>query len=57
MDGKLMSMPELAEYLHIGKWTLYRWIKEKGLPVYKMGGLNRFRKNEIDEWIMKYKKV
>jgi len=56
MDDNFMTMPELAEYLSIGKWTLYRWVKEKDLPVYKMGGLNRFRKSEIDEWVMRYKK-
>jgi len=57
MDDRLMLMPELEEYLRISKWTLYRWIKEKDLPVYKLGGLNRFRKSEIDEWIMRYKKA
>lgn len=51
-----MTVNEVADYLRISKWTLYRWVKEKSMPVYKTGGLDRFRKIEIDEWIMKCKK-
>lgn len=54
-DTRLMTLVEAAEYLRISKWTRYRWIKEKSMPVIKLGGLDRFRKVEIDEWIMKYK--
>lgn len=57
MGEELMLLSELVAYLKISKWTLYRWIKDKGLPVYKIGGLNRFKKNEIDEWIMTFKKT
>ena len=52
-----MLMSELVEYLKISKWTIYRWIKEKDLPVYKIGGINRYRKSEIDEWITQFKKT
>ena len=51
MDSRLMTLVETADYLRISKWTLYRWIKEKNVPVIKMGGLDRFRKIEIDQWI------
>jgi len=46
-----MTLNEVAEYLRISKWTLYRWIKEKNMPVIKLGGLDRFRKNDLDQWI------
>jgi len=46
-----MTLIETAEYLRISKWTLYRWIKDKNVPVKKLGGLDRFRKSEIDQWI------
>jgi len=56
MDDRLMLTPELERYLGVTEWTICRWIKYKDLPVYKIGGVNRFRKNEIDEWIVRYKK-
>jgi len=46
-----MTVQDVANYLQISIWTLYRWIKEKNMPVIKLGGLDRFRKNELDEWI------
>ena len=46
-----MTTKEVADYLRISIWTLYRWIKKMNMPVIKLGGLDRFRKNELDEWI------
>lgn len=46
-----MTISEVSEYLRISKWTLYRWIKEKNMPVYKMGGVDRFRRGELDQWL------
>ena len=57
MEEQLILLPELIAYLKVSKWTVYRWIREKDLPVYKIGGLNRFKKSEIDEWIMKFKRT
>ena len=51
MDKKLMTLIEAADYLQISKWTVYRWIKEKNFPVYKIGGVDRFKKEEIDHWL------
>ena len=51
-----MITPELQRYLGVAECTICRWIKDKGLPVYKLGGVNRFKKSEIDIWITKYKK-
>lgn len=48
---KLMTIKDTSEYMQISKWTLYRWIKEKNIPVYKIGGLDRFKKNELDQWL------
>ena len=56
MDDKLMTLKEVADYLRISVWTLYRWQSKKQVPVIKMGGLNRFRKSEIDQWLCNLKK-
>jgi len=51
LNDQLMTTKEVSNYLQISIWTLYRWIKQKNMPVIKLGGLDRFRKNELDEWI------
>jgi len=56
VENSLMTVTETAEYLCISKWTLYRWIKEKNMPVYKLGGLDRFKRSEIDCWLMLFKR-
>ncbi|MCK5215157.1 MAG: helix-turn-helix domain-containing protein [Candidatus Omnitrophica bacterium] len=55
MTEILLTVEQVADYIQISKWTIYRWIKEKNMPVYKMGGVSRFKKSEIDEWIMNHK--
>ncbi len=57
MNDRFMLVAELEDYLRISKWTIYRWIKEKGFPVYKIGGKNLYRKNEVDEWVKQFKKA
>ena len=54
MDDMLLTVKEAAEYLRISPWTLYRWQKEKCIPVMKVGGVNRFRKRDLDEWLRRY---
>ena len=56
MDGKLedrwLSLYEIADYLGIKPGTVYMWIIRKEMPAHKAGKLWKFRKAEIDEWIL-----
>jgi excisionase family DNA binding protein len=45
------SVDEIAEYLGIKRFTVYKWIDRKNMPAHKVGSLWKFRKEEIDEWI------
>ena len=47
-----MSLEDLSVYLGIKKATVYKWIKRKGMPAHKAGKLWKFRKEEIDEWML-----
>lgn len=53
---KLITIKELSEYLKIKESTLYSWTSSGMIPSYKLNGLLRFDKDEIEEWI-KTKKI
>ncbi len=46
---ELMTVDELASYLHFSKKTIYNMVKEKTLPVIRIGERMRFSRSEIDE--------
>jgi len=41
----------MAAYLKAGKRTVYRLAAEAKLPAFKLGGMWRFRRRDLDEWI------
>ncbi len=52
MTGELMTAPELAKYLKVELRTVYRYLKDTQLPAIRMGGRWRFRKEDIDRWLL-----
>jgi excisionase family DNA binding protein len=55
MDDKWLSVEEIADHLGVKRDTVYKWISRKQLPGHKVGRLWKFRKNEVDDWIIKGK--
>lgn len=49
--AELMTLEELAEYLRFNKRTIYRLLKEEGVPAIKIGNKWRFDKAAIDNWL------
>ena len=49
----LMTTPELAEYLRISRASVYRLVRQKQIPVSKVGRQLRFRKDTVDVWLSK----
>ena len=47
-----LSVKEIAVYLGIKPDTVYKWIQRKELPAHKVGRLWKFRKEEVDEWVV-----
>lgn len=47
----ILTLDEMATYLKIGKRTLYGLAAKGEIPAFKMGGVWRFRRGEIDQWI------
>ena len=47
----ILTLDELAAYLKIGKRTLYGLAAKGKFPAFKVGGVWRIRRGELDQWI------
>ena len=50
-DPKFFSITELSEYLSVKPKTLYSWVSKSVIPFYRLQGVIRFKKDEIDRWL------
>jgi two-component system, probable response regulator PhcQ len=50
--GDLQTPEQVARYLHINKFTVYRLVTEKKIPAFKVGNQWRFKREMIDAWLM-----
>lgn len=57
LGDRLMTLKEVAEYLHLTERTLYKWAQEGKIPASKLGSAWRFRKSDVDEWVEERKNV
>jgi excisionase family DNA binding protein len=46
-----MRIDEVAAYLKVHPTTVYRLLKRKQLPAFRVGTDFRFRRADVDEWI------
>lgn len=46
-----MTVKEVSEYLRIAESTVYRLVQEGELPGRKVGGMWRFSRKGIEEWL------
>ncbi|MGH7843638.1 MAG: helix-turn-helix domain-containing protein [Candidatus Binatia bacterium] len=51
----LLTLQEVAAYLRINKFTLYRLVAQRKIPAFKVGNQWRFNKNAIEAWLRKNK--
>jgi excisionase family DNA binding protein len=51
--NELMNVKEAAKYLRINYMTLYKMVNTKRIPATKMGGSWRFKKDLLDEWLVR----
>jgi excisionase family DNA binding protein len=48
----LMTIDEVAQYLHVNRSTVLRLLKSGSLPGFKVARSWRFHRREIDDWII-----
>ena len=46
------SVDEISKHLGVKRDTIYKWIDRKGLPAHKIGKFWKFRKDQIDSWVL-----
>lgn len=51
-EGEILTLEEVATYLKAGKRTIYRLAAEGTLPGFKLGGTWRFRRSDLDQWMV-----
>ena len=54
MTEKLLTLEEVADYLNVDKFTVYRLLADKELPAFKVGNQWRFKRKMIENWLMQH---
>jgi excisionase family DNA binding protein len=50
---EIMNVSSLADYLHCHTTTIYRLLKERKIPAFRVGSDWRFQRAQINQWIEK----
>ena len=50
-SDRWLSVDEIAGYLGVKRYTIYKWIERKNMPAHKVGSLWKFKRDEIDDWV------
>lgn len=51
-----LTVKEASELYRIKRSTLYLWVESGTVPHYKLGRLVRFKKDDLDKWLEKFRK-
>lgn len=51
MQEKLLTIEQVATYLTVDKFTVYRLVSKKKLPAFKVGNQWRFKREIVDAWL------
>jgi excisionase family DNA binding protein len=57
MTEQLLTTDQLAEYLNVDKFTVYRLISQKEIPAIKVGNQWRFKKRLIEAWLSQHSTI
>ncbi|MEC7474738.1 MAG: helix-turn-helix domain-containing protein [Pseudomonadota bacterium] len=52
MEDRWLSVDEIGKHLGVSNDTVYRWIDKHAMPAHRMGRFWKFKKDEVDEWVM-----
>ncbi len=53
MAEVLLTLEQVAEYLNVDRYTVYRLLARRHLPGFKIGNQWRFKKRMIETWLMR----
>jgi excisionase family DNA binding protein len=49
--AEVMTLDEVADFLHVHPSTVYRLLKKRAIPAFKMGSDWRFNQESIEQWV------
>jgi excisionase family DNA binding protein len=52
MQENLLTTDQVARYLKVDKFTIYRLVTQRKIPAFKVGNQWRFKRAMIDAWLM-----
>jgi excisionase family DNA binding protein len=50
-EGEILTLKQVADLLKVTERTIYRLAAARKIPAFKVGGMWRFSRAEIDGWI------
>ncbi len=50
-DSPWMTVAQVAVYLSVNQGTVRNWVSQRRVPFVKRGGVVRFHRERIDEWL------
>ena len=53
MQENLLRVDQVARYLKVDKYTVYRLVSQRTIPAVRGGNQWRFKKKMIDAWLLK----
>jgi excisionase family DNA binding protein len=53
----LWTTEQVARYLSVDKFTIYRLVAQKKIPAFRVGNQLRFRRSMIDGWLIENSNV
>ena len=51
VDHDIMTLEEVADWLHVAPRTLRHWAEVGEVPAFRVGKLWRFRRKNLEEWL------
>jgi excisionase family DNA binding protein len=53
MQENLLNADQVARYLRVDRFTIYRLVYQKKIPAFKVGSQWRFKRRLIEAWLQK----
>jgi len=57
MQENLLTVIQVARYLGVDRFTVYRLVTQRKIPAFRVGNQWRFKGKMIDAWLMKNSNV
>jgi len=57
MQEILLTTKQVARYLKVDKFTVYRLVTQRKIPAFKVGNQWRYKKKLIDAWLLENSNV